>query len=184
MKQSLRARRMNRNHRRSKRGGKLSLISLMDIFTILVFFLLVNSSEVQVLQSHKSIKLPESTAEQKPDDALVVMVNETSILVDNRKVADTAAVMASDADAIEELKKELEYRVSRRGASEREQQQGRDVTVMGHRDIPYSLLKKIMTTLSETDYRNISLAVNRIAADDTVSDGQAVELDNMPAAED
>lgn len=56
MKQSLRAKRMAKHHRRLNQAPKMNLVSLMDIFTILVFFLLVNSSDVEVLQTDKSIK--------------------------------------------------------------------------------------------------------------------------------
>lgn len=165
MKQSLRARRMDRHHKRSKSQGKLSLVSLMDIFTILVFFLLVNSSEVEVLQTTKSIDLPKSVADQKPESTLVVMVNSDSILVNGRKVADTADVMAADNEKIQPLKEELNYLASRRPLTPEEQQQGRDATIMGDQDIPYTLLKKIMATLADTDYRNIALAVSRIAGE-------------------
>ncbi len=166
MKQSLRAHRMERYHKRSKMQAKLSLVSLMDIFTILVFFLLVNSSDVEILQTHKSVQLPESTAEQKPENNLMIMVNNDSILVNGRKIADTGEVMLSDEAEIEALRAELEYRAGRQPlVSEAERQIGRDITIMGSRDLPYSLLKKIMMTCAQTEYRNISLAVNRIAAE-------------------
>jgi biopolymer transport protein ExbD len=72
MKSSLRARRMASNHRRMQQNSKLNLVSLMDIFTILVFFLMVNSGDVEILQSDKDITLPDSVSEQKPDLTLLV----------------------------------------------------------------------------------------------------------------
>ncbi len=184
MKQSLRAHRMERSHRRSKAQGKLSLISLMDIFTILVFFLLVNSSEVEVLQTDDSIELPQSIAEKKPDNALVVMVNSDSILVDGRKIASTADVMANDEVEIAPLRTELNYRASRRPfANDAARQQGRDITIMGHKDIPYTLLKKIMTTCAQTDYRNISLAVNQIPAEAKGAETAPDSGSSLPAVE-
>ena len=65
MKFAGRAARMDRHHKRHKRSTALNLVSLMDIFTILVFFLLVNSSDVEVLPSAKDVQLPESIAETK-----------------------------------------------------------------------------------------------------------------------
>ncbi|HYQ72258.1 MAG TPA: biopolymer transporter ExbD, partial [Gammaproteobacteria bacterium] len=62
---SRRAKRMARNHKRTARGAGINLVSLMDIFTILVFFLLVNSSDGEVLPTHKAVNLPESIAEEK-----------------------------------------------------------------------------------------------------------------------
>lgn len=163
MKQSIRAKRMARNHKRHSQQSKLNLVSLMDIFTILVFFLLVNSSDVEVLQNNKSIQLPESTAEKKPEENLMVMVSQEDILVGGRKVATVGAVLKSSEAQISELKKELAYLASRKPYKDaKEKEQGRDVTIMGDREIPYTLLKKIMTTCADSDYRNISLAVSQV----------------------
>ena len=44
--------------------------------------------------------------------------------------------------------------------TEREQEIGRSVVIMGDQDMPYKLLKRIMTTCADSDYRDITLAVN------------------------
>ena len=164
MKQSLRARRMARLHRRHKGQPKLNLVSLMDIFTILVFFLLVNSSDVEVLQSNKAIKLPDSVAEKKPDNTLVVMVSAEEIIISGRSIVNVKSVLAEEGDEIKALKKELEYLATRKPyTNDSEAKKGRDVTIMGDNSIPYTLLKRIMTTCAQTDYRNISLAVSKIS---------------------
>lgn len=163
MKQSTHARRMARHHKRGKSQAKLNLVSLMDIFTILVFFLLVNSSDVEVLQSNNKIKLPDSVAEKKPENTLVVTVSKDDIVINGRPIVTVAAAMAGKTAEIAELQKELKYLASRKPFSTPEQaEKGRDVTIMGDAEIPYTLLKKIMTTCAKTEYRNISLAVNRI----------------------
>jgi len=164
MKQSLRAKRMARLHRRHKGQPKLNLVSLMDIFTILVFFLLVNSSDVEVLQNNKAIKLPDSIAEKKPDNTLVVMVSSDDIVISGRAITTVKKALAGDDEEITALKKELEYLASRKPyANDIEAKKGRDVTIMGDSSIPYTLLKRIMTTCAQADYRNISLAVSKIA---------------------
>jgi len=161
MKMSRRAKRMSRHFARNKKQPSLNLVSLMDIFTILVFFLMVNQSDVKVLQNNESIKMPESYAEKLPEEALVIFVNNENILVQGRAVA--AVKDASGPDAIiPELQKELEYQASKqRVLSSEEQAEGRPVTIVGDKKIPYALLKKIMATCSEANYTNISLAVNR-----------------------
>lgn len=162
MKQSMHARRMARHHKRSKSQPKLNLVSLMDIFTILVFFLLVNSSEVEVLQSNKSIKLPESIADKKPENNLLVLVSDSDIVINGRPIANIQAVLASNSEEIAPLKQELEYLATRKPyASAEEQEKGRDVTIMADATLPYSLLKRIMTTCARSEYRNISLAVSQ-----------------------
>jgi len=176
MKKSIHAKRMERNSRRHKASSKLNLVSLMDIFTILVFFLLINSSDVEVLQNNKAIKLPESFAEKKPEDNLIVMVSADSILVGGRKVADTPQVKRSKASEIKGLKDELEYLAKRKPyKNEEEAQAGRDITIMGDKGISYALLKKVMTTCAKSEYRNISLAVSQVPNDVTVESLQREE---------
>jgi len=159
MNSSRRARRMETHHKR-RRGAPLSLVSLMDIFTILVFFLLVNSSEVEVLPNAKDLQLPESIAEQKAEETVVILVSETEILVQGAPVITIEEAMARDTNVLEPLKVALQSqndRVLRKTADAEIAQ--RAVTIMGDRDIPYRLLKKVMRTCSDADYGRISLAV-------------------------
>ncbi len=159
MKQSLRARRMARHHRRQQ-SPKLNLVSLMDIFTILVFFLLVNSSDVEVLSSNKAVELPTSVADAQPQTTLVIMVNSEQILVGNRAVARVADI--GEELIIPALQTELEYRARRAPPLTPEQEQkGRPITIMGDKGIPYTLLKQVMSTAADTGYRDVSLAVNQ-----------------------
>lgn len=161
MKTSLRSRRMARNHKKLAQSGKLNLVSLMDIFTILVFFLMVNSGDVEVLSSDKDITLPDSVSEQKPEMTLMIKVSNDDIIVQGRKIEAIDVALAQDSNTLAELSKELRYQSSREAElTELEQQIGRSVIIMGDQEMPYKLLKRIMTTCAETDYRDISLAVN------------------------
>lgn len=165
MKLSHRAKRMDRRHKRSF-VAQVNLVSLMDIFTILVFFLLVNSSNTQQLPSQKTIKLPESIAEELPKETLVIMVNNDNILVNGRLVENVATALAMPSDTIPELQKELRYQASKSVAPVNELGIAeRDVTIMGDKAIPYKLLRKIMMTCSTNEYSNISLAVLKKAED-------------------
>jgi len=159
MKMSRRARRMARHHKRG-RGAALNLVSLMDIFTILVFFLLVNSSEVSVLPSTKSIDLPESVAEQKPKETLFIVVSKDELTLQGHPIAKVADVLASPDNLIASLKEELAYQASKSGVAA-EVEARREVTILGDRQIPYRLLKKIMVTCNSVNYNNISLAVTK-----------------------
>jgi biopolymer transport protein ExbD len=163
MKQSMRAKRMAKHHRRLNQGPKLNLVSLMDIFTILVFFLLVNSGDVEVLQADKSIKLPASLSDQLPENNLVVMVSATDILVGGRSVGTIVALTANTAVKFAPLETELKYQAQKAGPIKPEQQlTGRPVTIMADQKVPYHILKKIMTTCAMAEYRDISLAVTQL----------------------
>lgn len=178
MKQSLRAKRKTRHHKRLAAAGKLNLVSLMDIFTILVFFLMVNQSEVRVLQNNKELNLPVSVAEQLPKENIVIAVFDDRILVQERLVWQKADLSSKSEGIIDEnevdnllasLKKELNYQSSKRPElTEFEQENGRAVTIIGDASIEYHLLKQIMAMCAETDYRNMSLAVEQVARDKVV----------------
>ena len=68
---SKRALRMERRHQKAG-PAHLNIVSLMDIFTLLVFFLLA-SNDTEVLPSASIVKMPESVSEQKPRETVVVM---------------------------------------------------------------------------------------------------------------
>ena len=138
--------------------GKLNLVSLMDIFTILVFFLMINSSDVEVLQTSADVELPDSTSEKRPNEQTVITVSDDSIVVMGRKVADVDALVGSGDVAIDGLAEELRYQAKRKGDAPED---GYKITIMGDRQIPYWLLKKIMLTCTTEDYARISLAVNQ-----------------------
>ena len=166
MVKSARARRMEKHHKRNKSVGGLNLVSLMDSFTILVFFLLVSSSEVQTLPNAKDLSLPESIAERKPEENVVVLIGKTDILVQGSpvaKIADVLAMQGNDIPALREALQSQNDRVLRREA--RDDIAGREVTIMGDKEIPYRLLKKVMATCTASDYGQISLAVLQKSSD-------------------
>ncbi len=139
----------------------MNLVSLIDIFTILIFFLLSNSADVEILPSNKAVKLPESIAEKKPRETVVVVVTENDILVQGRKVAQVADVMALDGDLIEPLKSELDLQSGRQVIRQESQAQTKAVTIMGDKHIPYKLLRKVMVTCARANFSEVSFAVLR-----------------------
>jgi len=160
VKMSDRAKRMARRNKKGKRTVALNLVSLMDIFTILVFFLLVNSQQVEVLPNAKDLELPESVAKQKSRETVVIMVTDEQILVQGRVVANVADVIRQDELVITGLKTALQNqtdRVLRRDAVA--DIADREVTIMGDKALPYRLLKRVMATCTAADYGQISLAV-------------------------
>jgi biopolymer transport protein TolR len=163
MKESAKAKRIQRHQRRGKNQSKLNLVSLMDIFTILVFFLMVNSSsDVQVLNQNKKIELPVSNADQMPKEALALAVTGENILVGGRPIVKVADMRAFDGDVEPLLKAELDYQSAR--ASSPAPDAGRPITIVADKELPYELLKKIMSTCVDAGYASISLAVSRQVA--------------------
>jgi biopolymer transport protein ExbD len=141
----------------------LNLVSLIDIFTILIFFLLINTGVADILPTSKAIKLPESTAEKLPRETVVVMVSQNDILVEGRRVAAVADVMKAEADVIPALKAELDLLAGRQVIRAENEGQKRAITIMGDKDIPYRLLRKVMVTCARADYTDVAFAVQKKA---------------------
>jgi biopolymer transport protein ExbD len=161
MSSSLRARRMARNHRRRAGQPRLNLVALMDIFTILVLFLMVNNGDVEVLQADSEVSLPESISEQRPELALTIKITDTHISVQGRPVEAVATALSSPESVLPGLAQALRQQAELEpGLTEQQQLHGRAVIIMGDQEMPYRLLKRIMTTCAQGDYRDISLAVD------------------------
>ena len=156
MKESRRTKRMECHHKRRKdRTASLNMVSLMDIFTILVFFLLVTSSDTNTLPSSKSLELPASTTDKVPKKTLVIMVNSDNILINGKTIIPVKEAINNGKSIVPELALTLV-----KFAKKEDQKKKRyDITIMGDKKIPYKLLKKIMVTCAGTKYANISLAV-------------------------
>ena len=162
MKESGIAQRMQHNHMRFLKSAKLNLVSLMDIFTILVFFLLVNSGDNELLKVSKQIRLPDSVAEMRPESTVTVTVTDSDIIVDGRPVATMEDVVSSNG-VVPGLAKELNYLASKRTElSEEEKTNGMALTILGDQTIPYEILKRVMVTCAKSNFRNLSMAVSRI----------------------
>lgn len=157
MKMSRRAQRMERHHKKSKSMVALNLVSLMDIFTILVFFLLVSSSEVEILPSSQSIDLPESEAQMKPRETITIMVSADEISIKGMKIASVKAVLNSQDEGIYFLQETLEGLASKQLTGQHSPRP--EVTIMAEKTMPYKLLKKIMLSCRQAKYGTVSFAV-------------------------
>ena len=173
MKQSHRAKRMAKHRMRLNYVPKLNLVPLIDCFTLLIFFLLINySAEVEVLHTDKSVKLPVSISDTAPGEALVVVVNENDIVVQGRRIGSVHDMMANTAAKFEPLETELKYLASKSAPlSDADKTVGRPITILGDKAIPYEQLKKIMATCVAADYRKIALAVMHVEASNKTSTG-------------
>lgn len=145
---------------RNKSMVDLNLVSLIDIFTILIFFLLANISDVEILPNTKAVKLPESTSTKSPKETVVVIVSDQDITVQGQRIASTSDVMQMSGEVIAPLKEELEHLAGRQLIDQQAQGAAKKVvTIMGDKEIPYRLLRKVMVTCAQANYAEVSFAV-------------------------
>ncbi len=157
MRKSKRMRRMERN---KKKVTGLNLTSLMDVFTILVFFLLFHASGSEVMEAPKQIKLPDSAVETKPRETIVIMVSPESVLVQGKAVINTPELLDARIETVAEITerlKQIEQNII--GISTQTVVASKEVTILADKTIPFQVLKKIMSTCTGSGYGRISLAV-------------------------
>lgn len=146
--------------RRHAPEGHLVLIPFIDMLTIMVVFLLMHTADVDILPNTKNIAIPQSVADVKPHETVVVMLTREKLYVDGRLIATVAELAASEAPVIEPLKAALlaqSDRVLRETGAQAIAH--REVTIMGDKTVPYSILRKVMATCTTADFGKVSLAV-------------------------
>lgn len=164
---SRRARRMERGHKKAKTPG-LNLVALMDIFTLLVFFLLVNSSSTQHLPTQKNLKLPVSTSKIVPEDTLVVEITHKNILIQGLAVATIDEVLKSPDEIIVPLKDELiALTANTSNVLPDQSQKEHKITIMGDENISYDVIRKVLTTCQQAKYTKIAFAAMQKAKPNT-----------------
>ncbi len=164
MKKSTRARRMARHHGKHKTVAALNLTSLMDIFTILLIFLLVNNNNAAKLPDNKDIQLPESIAQELPSEVLTIQVSPSDIIVEGQRIAGTEAVREQEERTVKALIDELQFRASQSLAINPEDE--REIMILADRDVPYAVIKKLMRSCMETPYTKVAFAVLKVAEED------------------
>lgn len=162
MRNSRRIKRMGRNR---VKIGKMNLTSLMDVFTILVFFLLVNSGSVEILDSPKEVTLPESRVETKPRETVVIFVSPEEVLVQGKLVARVEDIVNGEQGALEPIHARLaQLKESIVGPSTLTVAGSREVTILADKSVPFVVVKTIMSTCTSQGYENVSLAVTQKGA--------------------
>ena len=157
MRNSRRIRRMERN---KKKVNSLNLTSLMDVFTILVFFLLFHSAGGEVLEAPKQIKLPDSVVETKPRETVVIMVSPETVVVQGKAVMNTSELLEAKTETVAQITERLKL-MERNiiGINTKKVVEAKEVTILADKNIPFQALKKIMSTCTGSGYGKISLAV-------------------------
>jgi biopolymer transport protein ExbD len=159
MSMSNRARRMLQHQIRNKADAELNLIPMIDILSVMVSFLLVYSTEVEVVQNTKSIDIPQSISQQRPRQTVVVMLTRDDLFVQGERIASIAEVRASAESIIAPLRAALKRPTLVGQAMTDKDIAEREITVMADKQIPYEVLKKVMSTCTDADYGRLSFAL-------------------------
>ncbi len=145
------------------RSKALMLTSMMDIFIIILIFLLKSySATEQIMTVDRDLELPISTSQIVPRPATTIKITKKAIVIEDVEVAKVSDVLAQEEEAIGMLYDELSYIMEKAKFIEKENVEFKfegEVTIQGDRQIPFKLLKRVMYTSSLAGFGNIALAV-------------------------
>ncbi|MGQ9559058.1 MAG: ExbD/TolR family protein [Candidatus Oleimicrobiaceae bacterium] len=152
--------------RRSRTGSfTLRLTSMIDMFTILLVFLLKSySAEGQIMTIARDLRLPQSTATLPPKTTSIVAITREWVLLDGHPIVRNSELLKSGDLVIPSLLKELQ---DLRALTEGIGQLGAasafagNITIQGDRGTPFELLKRVMVTCGRMGYNDMNLAVLR-----------------------
>ena len=144
--------------RRHHGASHFALVPFIDMMTILVVFLLAHTADVDILPNTKNIHIPQSLSERKPGATVVVMVTTDSVFVDGKLVGSLADIVNSPT-VFQPLKDALLAKNKLELGGQNTDIAKREVTIMGDKNTPYSVLKKIMLSASDAEYGKVSFAV-------------------------
>jgi biopolymer transport protein ExbD len=125
----------------------------------MVAFLLVYSTEVEIIQNTKGVEVPQSIAQTSPRQSVVVMITKTDLFVQGERIASVADIRANPAPIIAALHDALKRPMLVGQELSARDLAAREITIMGDKALPYDVLKKVMATCTDADYGRISLAV-------------------------
>lgn len=146
-------------------SGSVNLISMMDVLTVLLLFLLksyVAGGEVMV--PPPGIHLPASTAEGPPQSSLIVAIDHDQILVGSEKVASVEEALSGGLEIAglgARLQAEARQQEEVAKLQGRAAPASRTATIQGDRDIEFRLLQRVMFTLNQNGYESVALAVTQ-----------------------
>ncbi len=156
-----------RKARRREPTFTLRLTSMIDVFTILLVFLLKSySAEGQMMSVSKELSLPVSTSIKSPETSSIIMITEKMILVDGRPLMSVKDAIESKNLRLENLYKDLRAkRLMAESVSQLDEKMAfrGDITIQGDSKIPFEVLKKVMYTCGQVGYNNMLLAVTSTA---------------------
>ncbi len=150
--------------RKSRLGeSALMLTSMMDMFTIILLFLLTSfSSEGEIMTIDKRLKLPVSIATQTPKLRFVIQISTDDIIAEGEAVASVEDEIKKTEYVIKPLLEALNKNTERLAFIAQNNPNVKftgEVIVQGDRHIPFALIKKVMYTCGQAGYNGISLAV-------------------------
>ncbi|MGH8460953.1 MAG: ExbD/TolR family protein [Stenotrophobium sp.] len=160
MRSPRKVRRIERQHTQGSRDVPINIVSMIDVFAILVFYLMVSIAAVEMRPNQKTLQLPQSSSINRPPPiATQLMITRKDILVDNRLIMSVDDADRANGESLSALESEFEKNVNLMRLPDNSGVTRGEINILADQNTPYSLLKKVMKSCADQRFARISLAV-------------------------
>jgi biopolymer transport protein ExbD len=136
------------SHEKKVRMVSLSLTSMVDMFAILVIFLLTNTSTVnQWVEVGHGIQLPKAKASDAPPKAATIQISTDQVFGDAEPLASTRQVLAG-GPTVESVRRWLS-----------KQKKDGYVNIVAHEKVPYGVIRRVISSCRDAGFQNVNLTV-------------------------
>ncbi len=140
--------------------ASLMLTSMVDMFTLLVIFLLSNfSASGDLILSAKDITLPKAVSTTALERATVIAVSPRSVTVEGEKVGDSADIMRDEDPRIAAMTDKLIDRKRKITQLMGADKFKGNVIIQADGEVDFKLIKKVMYSATEAGYGAFQYAV-------------------------
>lgn len=159
--------------KRKALGFYLNLTPMIDMFTILVVFLLITfSASGEILMSSAEIQLPAAYSNRPLERVPTIAISANSIVFEGEEVVKTAAVTEKLVvdQKIPELAKRLKesqeaYRRNHQDPADPELrkkwiEEAKQIIIQADRKVPFEVIRLVMTTAAIESYSAINFAID------------------------
>jgi biopolymer transport protein TolR len=145
---------------REHSDAELNLIPLIDVMSVMVAFLLIYTADVEIVQNSKGVEIPQSTADVRPQQSVIVMLTKEHLFVQGERVSSIAEVRNTEASLVEPLRRVLDRPLLGADPALMDvDPAAREITVLADKSLPFDVVRKVMATCTASAYGSISLAV-------------------------
>ena len=145
-----RQRRQDREVRARSRRTVINLVSMIDVFAVLVFFLLVNALVVQVIPTPPSLQLPAAAIDPEPSAVVAITVGTEEVRLGENVVQRTAELLRGDSKGLRAALAQLPAEANGLRS---------EINILADKRVSYRALREVMNACGANRHAQVSLAV-------------------------
>jgi biopolymer transport protein ExbD len=165
------------HHKRHAAIADLLITPLVDMFVIIVLFLIANFSATgEIMSMSRDVQLPSASHVKDLEVVPVIMIardqntREVKIIVEGQPILENASDLERadymNIPALEDKLRELKKNFEAIHSNSDKQEFNGDVNIQADKQVPFKVIKRVMFSCAAAGYGNINFAVLNVGSGD------------------